>query len=154
MSRKEFLENLSVLNYLYPTLARDWWFSWVSLQSHFYSKNWKAFLRCSVPLLRSPMIVWFGVIILHVIRSFFLGVLLFLSLSLMLWNFIMMCLPWSNFFHYLCSIIWEYSNLGKRFHLIPGKILWNYFLIIFFSRTPTTSPGSYLFFSRFFLIEG
>ena len=73
-----------------------------------------------------------------------------LSLSLMLWNFTMMCLEVNFFFHYLCSIIWEYYNL-ETLSFNSRKILWNYFFDNFLSRTPTTSPGfTFFFFLKIF----
>ena len=94
---REFLETLSVLNYLYPTLARDWWFSWVLWWSIFISKigrHSQAF-TATVEKSHDGLISMWSYCLWSDLSFWMFFIIL--SLSLMLWNFTMMCLE-INFF--------------------------------------------------------
>ena len=154
MSRKGVFGNFICLK-----LSLSYPCTWLMVQlgfvvKYFYFKNWKAFLRRSVPLLKSLMIVWF--LCDHIACD-----LIFLSGCFLLFFLCPWCFeisPWCAlkliFFHYLCSIIWEYSNL-ETLSFNSRKILWNYFFDHFLSRTPTTSPGLifFFFFKIFFKLK-
>ena len=98
---------------------------------YFYFKNWKAFLRRSMPLLRSLMIVSF--LCDHIACDLIFLYGCFLLFFICLWCFEIS--PWCAlklifFFSLPVQQICEYSNLET--HLIPGKFSGIISLIIFF----------------------